>query len=254
MRILLTITLLLMLQPLCAQDVFVSAMTGLLRNTGPEGREVNGSGRGQSTIVADVTAMGDDVYVQAGAGVGLLTVRGTVNFLFEEHILPDKQVKTYPASMASPGISAYGFINGKLYISKTGSYFFGGLRGGAIMFTNERTTEVAGSTGRNERSEVVLRSRNAPLYGVQVGFSTHNKKRVATGFCAAWQRFSTTADMNYDAEFYYKYGGFQQVGTQNIVREVPYSVNLFSLQVFIRYCLFEDKVKKTVRDNVDCPK
>lgn len=236
------------------QDVFVNVMGGIAGNTGPQSKVIKSDGKGYATIAVDASVMGDAEYAQAGGGFSVFSIRNKAVFLFEQDILPDNTAKEYQVSMASPAVTIQGFVNGKLPVSKSGSYFFGGIRAGAITFGREEMADMPGERGRNTRGQVVMKGDGTIIYGLQLGFSTHNKNRVATGFNASWQRFSTKTNISYDALYYYDHYGIVQPATQNVQKEIPFSANLYTLQVFIRFCLVDDKVKIRGGGNTDCAK
>ena len=251
--LLLILSTLLAINATYAQDVFLNLAAGLAGNRGPKGKDISSTGTGYARLAADISALADMKYLQAGLGASVFSIKNKTSFLFEEGILPDKAAKTYPTSIAAPAFSPYIFVSAKLRVSKTGSYIFGGGRTGVVLFTKEEISRTPYYGGTNNRGEVVLASANTFIYGAQLGFATHSNNRVATGFTASWQRFSTKANFTYDATYIYPFHGINQAGFVALTRSIPYTINLYSIQVFLRFKLHSN-AKKITRDNTECPK
>lgn len=218
------------------QNFLIEAGAGVAGNTGIKNRDIRSRGKGFAVPGVHMTLMADMKQWQVGIIGDVYGIRHSTAFAYEQYLTPNGAYATHLTNTGAPALIISASGNYKLTVAKSGSYIFAGPRAGAILFPGNNVAF----------HEWTLSSTPEFIYGLQAGFSTHSNARFSTGFMLSWQQYHSSKQLAYVSTYMYEdVNKMKHYIHTPISKFLPYTVNTYNVQVFLRYNLhLEKKVKK----------
>ncbi len=230
----------LLLQCLCitvqGQNLLIEAGAGIAGNTGIKNRDIRSRGKGFAAPGVHMALMADMKRWQVGVIGDVYSIRHSTSFVYEQYLTPDGAYATQYTNTGVPALTISALGNYKLPVAKSGSYVFAGPRAGVILFPGKNVALY----------EWTMSSTPEFIYGLQAGFCTHSNARFSTGFMLSWQQYQSSKQLSYVSVYMYEdVNKMKHYIHTPISKFLPYTVNTYNVQVFLRYNLhLEKKVKK----------